>query len=353
MLCLFFVSCSSLLSPGTVNENRDRSDFVAPTSNIEQSKNKQTPTSQRGTLSPTNNPTDRVSPDTEPEEILRTFYEMLNQKDCAAAYDLFISQRAWALSKEDYLTACKNNYSSVEIIDIHPLSELVTEAGCANIDQLINESDTRRRIFFVKEKWKVRPDDSEKIPSGLEHKQVASFLVSIELENDAWKIGHFFSDPSCVDGNLSWETTGNDSFKMRNTPLLQTPEDVVRAYYSYLTGKQCLAAYNLLGGEAARQNSKDDTVSACRFDLRTWEPIQITSYSEWCHADDNVWDNETQRKFYVKVRLMGLPMFIGKGITGFVKEQFFEQALSLELIDDIWRITQIQQARPRQCQIQP
>ncbi len=363
ILFLFFASCSSLLDPKTASENPDRSDFMTPVSNAEQLKNEQTPTPLSETLSPTNIPmslltqqpnkeANQANSNTYPEEILRIFYEMLDQKECAAAYDLFISQRAWVLSKEDYLTTCKNNYSSVEIVEIYSLSEWVTEARCTNIDQRISESDTRRS-FFLKEKWTVRPENSEKIPSGLEHEQVVPFWVSIEFENGNWKIGHFFSNPPCDDDNLNWETTENNLFEARDTPSPQTPEDVIKAYYSYFTGKQCLAAYNLLGGEAAGQNPKDDAVSFCQFDPRTWELVQITPYSEWCQTDDNVWDNETQRKFYVKVRLMGHPMFIGKGITGFVMEQFYELTLSLELINNTWRVTQIDQAYPRQCHIQP
>jgi hypothetical protein len=279
---------------------------------------------------------------------------MLSQKECAAAYDLFTTQRAWALSEEDYLITCENNYASVEIIEIHSLSQWITEAKCNDVVQIMRESDTRRS-FFLKEKWIVRPEDSEKAPPGFQREQVFSSWVSVEFENGRWKIGHFFSNPPCNDDDLNWKTVSNAP-EVASDSLLQAPEDVIRAYSRYRTGKRCLAAYNLLYGEAASHNPphpEDAFVSFCQSEPTTWEVTQITPYSEWCHADDNVWDNETQRKFYVKIRLAGYPMFIGKGITGFVIEQFYEYVWNVELIDGTWRITQTAPAFPRQCHVQP
>jgi hypothetical protein len=372
ILLLFFTSCATLQESETVSGNPspdaistlEHNDFVTPLASVEQLRNEQTPTPLSVPLS-TNTPlpqltqqpnrdTSQINSNATPEELLRTFYEMLNQKECAAAYDLFMSQRAWFVSKEDYLTACGNNYASVEIIEIHPLSQWVAEAKCSDVVQILRESDTRRS-FFIKEKWTVRPEDSEKAPPGFQLEQVVSSWVSIESEDGRWKINSFSSSPPCNDDDLKWEVAESNLSEAGNDPSPQTPEGVIRAYYRYFTGKQCLAAYNLLDGEAIGQNSKDDSISFCQFDLRTWELIQITPFFERCRADDNLWDNEIQRKFYVKIRLVGRPMFLGKGFhSGFMMEHFYDLALNVELIDGVWRITKIEPWYPaEQCYVQP
>jgi hypothetical protein len=279
---------------------------------------------------------------------------MLNQKECAAAYDLFVTQRAWFVAKEDYLIACENNYVSVEIIEVQPFSQWVTDVKCHDVAQIMRESDTRRS-FFLTEKWTVRPEDSEKAPPGFQYEQIVPSWVSIESENGRWKISSFFSSPPCNDDDWKWETVESNLSESDDTLPLQTPEDVIKAYYMYFTGKQCLAAYNLLGGEAAEQNPKDDAISFCHFDPRTWELVQITPFFERCRVDDNLWDNEAQRKFYVKIRLMGQPMFLGKGFSGgFMMAHFYELALNVELIDGMWRITKVEPWYPaEQCYVQP
>ena len=369
LLLWFFAGCSFPQESKIENENSDptvastldRGALVSPSPGAEQLRNEQTPP-LHVTSSPTNTPASlptlgdagQANSNADPKEVLSLFYEMLNQKECAAAFDLFTLHRAWGLSKEDYVTTCENNYASVVIIEVQPFSQWVTDVKCHDVVQMMRESATRQS-FFLREKWTVRPEDSEKAPPGFQYEQVVPSWVSIESENGRWKISSFFSSPPCNDDDLKWETVESNLSELDDTLLPQTPEDVVKSYYRYFTGKQCLAAYNLLSGEAAEQNPKDDAISFCHFDPRTWELVQIMPFFEKCRADDNLWDNEIRRKFYVKIRLMGRPMLLGKGLSdGFMMEHFYELALTVELVDSSWRITQIEPwYAPDQCYVQP
>lgn len=278
-----------------------------------------------------------------PEDVLKQYLDYLYRKQCEAAFAL---QTIHAERDRDvFMLVCNEEEGSSvsSLVEIQPLAQWMAQTECQVVGEWVQESDTKK-IFYLQEQWQTEQRD----------KYTVSFWAELQLIEGEWKVSRFHTWPPC--NNLKFPSYSEASSNgVENVDYPTTPDEVVFAYYRNLNLKKCVDAY-ILFAENKLFNPWKRELGYCEFsNFATWEVKEVLPYIEWvivnrCNGnteiniDEELRTSNTKKSFYVHIRRIGRPEYVGKVGAGFLQEEIYEHILVVELINGKWRITNIRQA---------